>query len=233
MLIKNILRKIYFKFFNKPAASGELEGNGERVDIKYQKDAQFDKFDLYQKSHYRRYEFARDYITTGSVCGDFACGTGYGSMMLAEKSQKVIGVDLNSEVIEKIKERYANVKNVEFINSNLLDLKYSLEFDSIISFETIEHLMEDDIVKLLNIYHKALKLGGKLIFSTPYMQERSENAIKLGFHQTFYINEEKIMQWLKATGFTIECFKYQNYQTHLIQETLGHKDFIISVAKKN
>ncbi|MFH1822835.1 MAG: class I SAM-dependent methyltransferase [Patescibacteria group bacterium] len=233
MLISDIVNKIYSKFIIKPKVGGELEGNGERVDIKYQKEIPFDKLDLYEKSHFRRYEFARDYITADSVCGDFACGTGYGSMMLAEKSKKVIGVDLNSEVIKKIKERYINTNNVEFVCSNLLDLQYSLEFDTIISFETIEHLMEDDIIKLLKIFNKASKPDGNLIFSTPYMQERSENAINLGFHQTFYINEEKIQQWLDTAGFTIECFKYQNYQTHLIQETLDPKDFIISVAKKN
>lgn len=210
-----------------------LDGNGERVDISFENGLNFNKLDMYQKSHYRRYEFARDYISAGGICVDLACGTGYGSVMLAEKSEKVIGVDINSKVINEITKRYKNIKNVEFVNANLLDLQYSSFFNTIVSFETIEHLVEADIIKLLRIYHRALKPGGKIIFSTPYMQERSENATKLGFHLTFYIDEEKINNWLKAADFTIKCFKYQNYQTHFIQNILKHKDFIISVAQKN
>lgn len=226
MFINKLIKKVNIKF------SKNLEGNGERVDIVYHHNPKFEKFDLYQKSHYRRYEFARDYISYGGTCGDFACGTGYGSVMLAEKSQRVIGSDLNSEVIEKIKKRYKDIKNIEFINSNLLDLQYSLIFDTIVSFETIEHQTETEIVRILKIFNKGLKKGGMIIFSTPYMQERSENAIKLGFHQTFYINEDKITKWLNTTGFTIECFKYQNYQTHIIEDALVKKDFIICLANK-
>jgi len=208
-----------------------LGGNGERVDIYYRKDIDYEELDKYQKSHYRRYQFAQSMIEHGKVVGDFACGTGYGSVMLAEKANYVIGADINEEVIKNIRERYRDSGNVEFIHSNLLDLQFESFFDYIISFETIEHLNENDISKLLHIYSRALKPGGSLIFSTPYIQERSETAIKRGFHQTFYIDQAKINKWLTESGFEAECFKYQNYQTHDIVECLDKKDFIICTAR--
>lgn len=225
MRLQNIINETFFKEENCI-----LDGNGERVDILYYKKIDFHRLDLYQKSHYKRYEFAKEIIKIGDICGDFACGTGYGSCILAEKASKVIGVDINSKVIESIKKRYRNIPNIEFFQEDLLNLKYDSFFDSIIAFETIEHFAEDDILKLLNIFAKALKPKGILIFSVPYMQDRNEASMK--FHKTFKINEEKIKNWLDATNFDIEYFKYQNYKTHIIQENLSEKDFIICVARK-
>lgn len=215
--------------FNK---SNPLGGNGERVDIDLNKAVHFDALDVYQKNHFKRYEFAREIVGKDDVCADFACGTGYGTVLIARKAKSAVGADLNKEVISKIKERYANDKNVSFLNDNLLQLNYNNHFDNIISFETIEHFDEADIKQLLQIFNKGLKAGGKLIFSTPFMQEESDEAIKMGFHLTFYINEQKIEKWLGEAGFEIIKIQYQNYETHLISDNLMQKDFIICVAKK-
>ena len=236
-IIREITRRIkkIFLFkgetydFNK---SNPLGNNGERVDIQLQKAFNFDKLDIYQKNHFKRYEFAKDIITVGSVCGDFACGTGYGSVLISDKASKVIGADLDTEVIIAIKERYKEKANITFLNENLLDLNFDTKFDTILSFETIEHFAEDDIKLLLKIFAKSLKEKGQLIFSTPYKQERSEGAMKLGFHLTFYIDENKINEWLHEAGLKTESFQYQNYDTHNIQKDLEKKDFIICVARK-
>jgi 2-polyprenyl-3-methyl-5-hydroxy-6-metoxy-1,4-benzoquinol methylase len=208
------------------------DSTGERVDIWYKNRVDFDMLDIYQKSHYRRYEYALTVIKSNELCGDFACGTGYGSVMLAKKAQKVVGADINNEVITAIKERYKKVNNVEFINDDLLNISFNNEFDNVISFETIEHFPEDKILSLLQNFNKSLKSKGKLIISTPYMQERDAAALKLGHHLTFYINEEKINNWFSATGFEPLDFKYQNYETHGIKGDLEKKDFIICIAQK-
>ncbi|MEO8413521.1 MAG: class I SAM-dependent methyltransferase [Ginsengibacter sp.] len=214
--------------------SNPLGGNGERVDIQlqYSPDIDFNKLDMYQQNHYRRYEFAKQMVKDGDICGDFACGTGYGSVMVSGKVKEVIGADLDTIVINAIQERYSDIKNVKFLNENLLHLSYSNYFDTILSFETIEHFAEEDIERLLKIFAVAIKKNGQLIFSTPYMQEKSENAMKLGFHLTFNINEDKIGNWLNNAGFEIELLRYQNYDTHTIECLLEKKDFIICVANK-
>jgi len=235
-MIYSILKKIFKKFkateiydFNK---SNPLGGNGERIDIQNGFKINYESLDLYQKNHFKRYEFAKTIITKDEVCGDFACGTGYGSVMISDKAKLVIGADLDTVVINKIKERYKNVSNVVFINENLLDIEYENFFDTILSFETIEHFEENDIKKILKIFSKSLKKNGKLIFSTPYNQEKSEAALKLGFHLTFNIDEKNISDWLNEASFEIEFLSYQNYDTHLINEFLDKKEFIICVARK-
>jgi 2-polyprenyl-3-methyl-5-hydroxy-6-metoxy-1,4-benzoquinol methylase len=228
-IAKRTLNKLKKMFFFR---SSRFDATGERVDILYNNQTNYEAFDMFQKSHYRRYEFALKVIDKGDVCGDFACGTGYGSVMLAEKGRQITGADLNEKVIKAIKKRYKKIKNVEFIQANLLDLSFNNSFDAVISFETLEHFSEHNISRLLMVYNKALKPGGKLIISTPYLQERNEAALQLGHHLTFYINEPMIAGWLTNTGFKVDCFNYQNYATHSIAPVLGDKDFIICLAHK-
>jgi 2-polyprenyl-3-methyl-5-hydroxy-6-metoxy-1,4-benzoquinol methylase len=235
---KNLLSKIVNKVlglfrrkydFNE---SNPLGGDGERVDIEIKNGLLYKKLDMYQKSHLKRYEFALELIKENDVCGDFACGTGYGSVLISSKASEVIGADINEKVISEIQIRYKDNLKVKFFSANILTLDYENYFDNIISFETLEHLEEEDLKKVLKIFSKALKPNAQLFFSTPFMQEKSENAIKLGFHLTFFINEQKIAEWLKEAGFKIKLLKYQNYDTHTIKDDLKNKNFIICVAVK-
>lgn len=233
-----MLKRLKTLFVQKPTEIYEFEKNnplgfwGERVDFIY--DGQFDysKLDMYQKNHYRRYEFAMKTISPGEICGDFACGSGYGSVMLSSVAAKVVGADLNKKVISEIKKRYRNNNGVEFINQNLLNLDFQDRFSSIISFETIEHFHEKDIYHLLSLFHKALKIKGRIIISTPYLQEDSEAARTLGFHKTFNIDEERVKMWFGKTNFENPIFYYQDYKDHVITPVKNSPDFLICEANK-
>lgn len=222
----NRLRSIF------PKLEKSMEDGGERVDIHYDGHVDYDRLNMYQKSHYRRYEFALEIIPPGASCGDFACGTGYGAVMLTQRAHSVVGGDINSRVIETIRKRYRNIPNVEFVHCDLLSLKCGRPLDWITSFETIEHFDEQKIPIVLRNFRDALKPGGQLVFSVPYSQQRSENALSMGFHKTFCIVESKIESWLKETGFRPEYYRYQDYQTHVITEDDYRKDFIICIARK-
>jgi ubiquinone/menaquinone biosynthesis C-methylase UbiE len=213
--------------------SNPLGSNGERVDIQLDHRIRFEKLDIYQKSHWKRYKFALSLVEAGDVCGDFACGTGYGSVMLSEKARAVVGVDIDAHVIDAIRRRYKKNEKVTFVRESILDLTFVDHFDKIISFETIEHFQKDDIMKLLAIFGRALKRNGRLILSTPFMQEEDGAAARLAFHQTFGIHEGTLRSWLGNAGFQIELLKYQNYETHTLGDDQAKKDFIICVASKH
>jgi cyclopropane fatty-acyl-phospholipid synthase-like methyltransferase len=115
---------------------------------------------------------------------------------------------------------------------NLLSLEYQSFFDNIVSFETIEHFLEDDILALLDVFGRALVRGGRLILSSPYMQEPTRQAPDVGFHLTFDIDENRIEAWLSDSGFVLQTVKYQNYETHTIEDQLDEVDFAICVARK-
>lgn len=204
-----------------------LENNGERMDIDYF-NMKYENFDIYQKSHYKRYEFARTLMESDDIVGDMACGSGYGSMMLLEKCDEVYSVDIDSITIDEVAKRYQN-ENIKFVVGDLLNLQVENKFDKIVSFETLEHFTPEDLRKVLINFHRALKEGGVLIFSTPYNQEQSEASMK--FHRSFYITENTIQE-IFSDLFEIEYIKYQDYQTHVVKDDDGSKNFIIGVGKR-
>lgn len=205
-----------------------LENNGERMDINFY-NMNYDAFDMYQKSHYKRYELAATLISKDDVVGDMACGSGYGSLMLRKNCKEVCGFDIDKITIEEINQRYSAETNVTFIERNLLNINDENKFDKIVSFETIEHFTPDDIKLLIPIIHKALKADGKLIFSTPYNQ--IENEFSRVFHRAFYITEDVISKFLDGY-FEVEKYYYQDYVSHNVNENIYKKDFIICIAKK-
>ena len=72
----------------------DLENDGERMDINYY-NMDYNSFNIYQKSHYKRYEMAKTQVKENYIVGDMACGSGYGSLMLSETGKEVYGVDNN------------------------------------------------------------------------------------------------------------------------------------------
>jgi cyclopropane fatty-acyl-phospholipid synthase-like methyltransferase len=228
---KYLQPKKYFHFLVKKIKSmvSNLENGGERVDIVFSSSALLDEN---EKCHLKRYQFASTYITPADTVADFACGTGYGSALLAEKAARVVGVDIDQKVIASISEKYKDTSNLSFINTDLLQIDFKDHFDCIVSFETIEHFTESDIVKLLTLFHTALKSGGTLIMSTPYMQKNDKQALRAGFHKTFFIDETKITAWLTKLGFDQLDFYYQSYAWPAVSKADVEKDFVICVARK-
>lgn len=205
-----------------------LENNGERMDIDYY-NLNYNNFDLYQKSHYKRYEMAKNFISNNFIVGDMACGSGYGSLILSNICSEVYGIDIDETTIMEIKKRYENETKVQFFNQNLLDIDFENKFDVIVSFETVEHFEENDITKLMGKFHRALKDDGILLFSTPYNQEKCEASMK--WHKTFNITENNIPDLL-GEYFQVEEYWYQDYESHDLKKEINKKDFIICKAKK-
>lgn len=205
-----------------------LENDGERMDIDYY-NLDYDKFDIYQKSHYHRYFFVKNNLSEHDVVGDMACGSGYGSMMLSENCKSVKGYDIDQTTIDEVNVRYKDSMKTSFSCKNLLDVDDENTYDVIVSFETIEHFTPEDIPKVIDVFYKALKPGGRLIFSTPYNQEQSAASMK--HHKTFYIKEDTIQNFL-GDLFEVEKFGYQDYDSHNIKKDDGYKHFIICIATK-
>lgn len=220
----------YVNKLQKKFKMGLSEG-GERIYISY---LNFDigKLDSYQRAHYERYIFAKEYLKDSDSVADMACGTGYGSLILSEKAKTVDGFDMNNRIIKKISVKYRNFSNVKFINHDLLEPIDGRLFDKIISFETIEHIPVERINALFLNFNRSLKAGGDLIFSAPYMQKSSKVSLEMGFHKTFFINEEMILSWLAESGFLLEDTFYQNYDGFKIEKSPIKKDFIICIARK-
>lgn len=124
--------------------------------------------------HIARYYFATPYIQ-GRVL-DIACGAGYGSHMVAKERKReliqLVAVDNDKDTIDYANREYHHQKIV-YRQADALDpdLPGKLGmFDTILSFETIEHVADDRLF-MDNLY-QMLKPGGKLILSSPFGRGR-------------------------------------------------------------
>ena len=118
---------------------------------------------LFQE-HAIRYLFASQFTTSKTVL-DAACGSGYGSDILSESgATKVVGIDNSSEAIEYCEKNYKK-ENLEFKKDNCEKITLDTTFDVVVSFETIEHLKNQD--NFLTEVKRVLKDDGIFIVSTP------------------------------------------------------------------
>lgn len=157
--------------------------------------------------HKNRYNFASQYLKQQKPIRilDLACGIGYGSMMLSEETgAQVTGIDIDPGAVAYGKKYYNNAQT-DFLCIDALNYEPPAEsFDAIVSFETIEHV--NFAVSLVQKFYQALKVGGKLICSTPNQQVMPFDKEKFPFHLKHYLNSE-LMSLLQAAGFkNIELF---------------------------
>lgn len=112
-----------------------------------------------------RYRFAREFIKGKKVL-DLACGEGYGSFMLAEEADEVIGADIDQITVGHASSKYIR-ENLRFIQGSIIDLPIKNEgvFDVIVCFEVLEHIKEHD--KLMKEVKRLIKSDGIFIISTP------------------------------------------------------------------
>jgi len=101
---------------------------------------------------------------------DIGCGTGRHAIELAKRGFKITGVDLSNSQLERAKQKAASAKvDVDF---QLMDARYVdfvAEFDLVMMIcEGAFPLMELDEMnyRILQNAERALKFGGKLIFTT-------------------------------------------------------------------
>lgn len=116
--------------------------------------------------HLDRYRFAADRVA-GLFVADIACGTGYGSELLKLQggAKGVTGVDICQEAIHYASKKHS-ADSVDFLCASGDATGFDTgAFDAITSFETIEHVDDDE--KLLAEFARILKPGGLLICSTP------------------------------------------------------------------
>lgn len=126
--------------------------------------------------HLARYYFSFPYCQ-GDVL-DIACGSGYGAFMIAKSCKKrvsrVMAVDRDQKTLDYAMKTYHHPL-ITYQQADALKPQLASQlgrFDAILSFETIEHL--DDEQLFIHSLYSMLKPGGKLIISTPFGQGRGK-----------------------------------------------------------
>lgn len=163
--------------------------------------------------HLSRYAFSQAFVTGKKVL-DLACGEGYGSFLLAKHAAEVMGVDIDKKIIEHAQNKYRK-NNLSYECSSATNLSYTdSAFDTVVSFETIEHVSDQQSV--LAEIKRVLKKDGFLIISTPNKEmsmQANEQTNK--FHLKELMMEE-FVALLKMKFSNVVLLQQQNLYGSLI-----------------
>ncbi len=135
--------------------------------------------------HMHRYAFAAGFAAGKRVL-DAACGEGYGSALLARVGASVLGVDIAEDSVAHARQRYAGVERLSFAHGDatLLDQYADASFDLITSFETLEHVLEQE--RMVAGFRRLLAPGGLLLISSP--DKRTYSDLR-NYHNEFHLRE--------------------------------------------
>jgi SAM-dependent methyltransferase len=150
--------------------------------------------------HLSRYLLASKF--SRGVVLDVASGTCYGSSILkrVDNVEIVVSVDIDKDALE-----YGRiVYDADCVRADATHLPFRKHvFDSVVSLETLEHIRDQGA--FLNNIKDCLKIGGKLILSTPNKMYTSPFLPKP--LNPFHVNEfylGSLLNFLKAYSFRIE-----------------------------
>ena len=176
---------------------------------------------LIEAEHYSRYAWAGQFASGRKVL-DAACGMGYGTAMLAAAgASEAVGVDLDAEVIAKV--RAAAPAGTRFEVVDVRELPFADdEFDYVVYFETIEHVPDTD--KVFDELARVLKPGGLLLVSTPnrdvylpgnpfHLRELTPNELEQALTERFgSVALLRQHTWVASGVFDDEAFRVSDHQ---------------------
>jgi len=114
--------------------------------------------------HFHRYAMVLELARGGDVL-DIACGEGYGTAALSLVAKSAVGVDNDGQTIQHAAARYTAM-NIDFRLGDCTEIPAAdSAFDLVVSFETIEHLAEQE--RMLKEVRRVLKPNGRLVISSP------------------------------------------------------------------
>jgi len=172
----------------------------ERVVIKNLHKAleNLDKINEIDRRHLVRYLYARSLLSPGDHVLDIACGSGYGSLMLAEHGCHVIAVDISEDAL-KIAKACNDHPNIEYMIGDVYKAKEYVDdlLDGVVCFETLEHV-PDGQDQIVEDFKSIVKKDKPVICSIP-------------INHPDRVWHKRVFSWEDRDKIFRECFSSHEY----------------------
>jgi len=137
---------------------------------------------------------------------DIGCGYGWFELNALKRGcNKIIGVELAENDLNTAKVNINN-KRAEFQVGNAIELPFNdCLFDTVVSWEVIEHIPKNTETKMFNEVNRVLKIGGVFYLSTPlnnFFSNLFDPAWWLIGHRHY--KKEKLIKLAKNNGFVVD-----------------------------
>ena len=152
--------------------------------------------------HYHRYASCLD-AARRKVVLDIACGEGFGTALLARSATRVIGIDVDPTAVAHAAKKYQAFSNTCFVVGDCRAIPLNdRSVDLIVSFETIEHIAEHDL--LLSEFDRVLRPGGAVIVSSP---EKKHYGDSRGHENPFHVRELTYEAFIALLQKRFQCVR--------------------------
>ena len=110
---------------------------------------------------------------------DFGGGTGLLALPLAKQTQSVTLVDISEKMLERarLKAERQEIKNIQFLEQDLLANNLEQEFDLIVVCRVLHHM--PDLDEALSLFHQYLKEDGQLLLADFTKTEANHHGFEL------------------------------------------------------
>ena len=167
--------------------------------------------------HNKKFSKVYERISESKTHLDYGCGPG---TFIGNYSEiESVGVDISEIQIEYAKKKYGDRFLFRKVGDEELE-NLNYKFDSITMIELIEHLNDDEIIKILDKLYELLDSGGKIVLTTPNFRsfysiiEMVVNLIGKVSYKDQHINkfnQKKLINLLSKGKFTeINLIKFIN-----------------------
>lgn len=168
-----------------------------------------------------RYYFAAQFCDDKDVL-EVACGAGQGLGYLAKRARRVVGVDIDTGILEQPKSTYRGRDNIEVLGADAEKLPFSDgSFDVVILYEAIYYLRRPE--RFANEARRILRPGGTLLVCTANKDLPDFNPSPYSFR---YFAPTDFVALLEPLGFGVQILG----ESPVAQE--GVRGRIVSAAKR-
>ena len=126
---------------------------------------------------YHTIEQQLDFLSDKEIL-DFGGGTGLLALPLAKQAKSVTLVDISEKMLEqaRLKAEQQAIKNIQFMEQDLLENPLKQEFDIIIVSRVLYHI---DLDAALSLFHQHLKEDGRLLIADFTKAEANYHGFEL------------------------------------------------------
>ncbi len=110
---------------------------------------------------------------------DFGGGTGLLTLPLAKQAKSVTLVDISEKMLEqaRLKVEQQDIKNIQFLEQDLLKSPLKQEFDLIVVCRVLHHM--PDVDAALSLFHQHLRKDGQLLIADFTKAEANHHGFEL------------------------------------------------------
>jgi len=165
--------------------------------------------------HVVAYRFAAG-LVGGRRTLDAGCGEGYGADILADSASQVVGVDVETAVVDRAAARYSRAR---FQTANLVSLPFVADsFGALVSLQVIEHITSPQ--EFVAECRRVLSPDGVLILSTPNRLTFSPEGTRNPFH-TFEFAPDELLATVRERFSSVELLgTFHAYRIAVLERVL-------------